>query len=63
MYEVTQIVSEYAWIDGDCKKAEVKQKFNMCWEDFITFIGCMVDNSDKTIRFEVKEIKEIKEEA
>lgn len=58
MYEVTQIVSEYAWIEGECKKAEVKQKFKMCWEDVITFIGCMVDSSDKAIKFEIKEIKE-----
>lgn len=58
MYEVTQIVSEYAWIEDECKKVEVKQKFNMCWEDVITLISCMVDSTDKAIKFEIKEIKE-----
>ena len=43
-YELELIYDEYGWVDGDCKKINLKKtaKFRN-WDDLYAFVGSYVD--------------------
>ena len=54
MFEVIIIYNEYAWIEGECKKINLRKK-GQCktWAEVETFLACYVEVFGK-INCEVK---------
>ena len=55
MFEVTIIYDEYAWIEGECKKVNLKKSgAYKTWDEVESLLGCYV-NAFKKITVELSE--------
>ena len=57
-YKVTLFVSKFMKVGEEYMTVDVPTEFVMDWDAIMNFIGCLVDGSDKPMKFEIKKIEE-----
>ena len=57
-YKVTLFVSKFMKVGEEYMTVDVPTEFVMDWDAIMNLIGCLVDGSDKPMKFEIKKIEE-----
>lgn len=57
-YKITLFVSKFMKVGEEYMTVEVPTEFVMEWDTIMDFICCLVDGSDKPMKFEIKKIEE-----
>lgn len=57
-YKVTLFVSKFMKVGEEYMTVDVPTEFVMDWDAIMNLIECLVDGSDKPMKFEIKKIEE-----